>query len=111
MADDAGSGPAGRPAGAGRGSRKDSGKTCRADFIPLRGLLTMEKPRILLVDDREENLLALERILAGIDAETVRASNGNDALKSCLNQDFALALLDVNMPDMDGYELAELMRG
>jgi two-component system, sensor histidine kinase len=71
----------------------------------------MEKPRILLVDDREENLLALERILAGIDAETVRASNGNDALKSCLNQDFALALLDVNMPDMDGYELAELMRG
>lgn len=70
----------------------------------------MEKPCILLVDDREDNLLALERILAATDADTVRATNGNDALKACLNHDFALALLDVNMPDMDGYELAELMR-
>lgn len=66
---------------------------------------------ILIVDDREENLLALERILAQTDATIVRAQNGNDALKACLNHDFALALLDVNMPDMNGYELAELMRG
>ncbi|HWI40383.1 MAG TPA: response regulator, partial [Verrucomicrobiae bacterium] len=71
----------------------------------------MEKPLILLVDDREENLLALERILSRVDAGTVKAQNGNDALKACLNHDFALALLDVNMPDMNGYELAELMRG
>jgi two-component system, sensor histidine kinase len=71
----------------------------------------MCKPAILIVDDREENLLALERILAGIDADIVRAKSGNDALRACLNQDFALALLDVNMPGMDGYELAALMRG
>jgi signal transduction histidine kinase len=71
----------------------------------------MEKPSILMVDDREENLLALERILERSGAVTVRALSGNDALKACLNQEFALALLDVNMPEMNGYELAELMRG
>jgi signal transduction histidine kinase len=73
--------------------------------------LIMEKPSILMVDDREENLLALERILERSGAVTVRALSGNDALKACLNQEFALALLDVNMPEMNGYELAELMRG
>jgi signal transduction histidine kinase/BarA-like signal transduction histidine kinase len=71
----------------------------------------MEKPAILIVDDREENLIALERILARTEAMIVRALNGNDALKACLNHELALALLDVNMPDMNGYELAELMRG
>lgn len=71
----------------------------------------MRKPAILIVDDREENLLALERILAGVDADIIRAKNGNDALRACLNREFALALLDVNMPEMDGYELAALMRG
>ncbi|HEY7746323.1 MAG TPA: ATP-binding protein [Desulfuromonadales bacterium] len=71
----------------------------------------MERPAILIVDDREENLLALERILERTGAVTVRANSGNDALKACLNQEFALALLDVNMPEMNGYELAELMRG
>ena len=71
----------------------------------------MRKAAILIVDDREENLLALERILAGIDADIIRAKNGNDALRACLNREFALALLDVNMPEMDGYELAALMRG
>jgi signal transduction histidine kinase len=71
----------------------------------------MEKPAILIVDDREENLLALERILERTDAVTIRAHSGNEALKACLNHEFALALLDVNMPEMNGYELAELMRG
>jgi len=71
----------------------------------------MEKPSILIVDDREENLLALERILARSGAVTVKARSGNDALKACLNHDFALALLDVNMPEMNGFELATLMRG
>jgi signal transduction histidine kinase len=71
----------------------------------------MNKPAILIVDDREENLLALERIFAGVDADIVRAKSGNDALRACLNREFALALLDVNMPEMDGYELAALMRG
>lgn len=71
----------------------------------------MDKPAILIVDDREENLIALERILARTEAVLIRALNGNDALKACLNHEFALALLDVNMPEMNGYELAELMRG
>ncbi len=71
----------------------------------------MERPAILIVDDREENLLALERLLEQTEAVVVKAKNGNDALKACLNHEFALALLDVNMPEMDGYELAALMRG
>lgn len=71
----------------------------------------MRKPAILIVDDREENLLALERLLEGVDAVIIRARSGNEALRACLNQEFALALLDVNMPEMDGYELAALMRG
>lgn len=71
----------------------------------------MERPAILIVDDREENLLALERILERTGAVIVKAHSGNDALKACLNHEFALALLDVNMPEMNGYELAELMRG
>ena len=71
----------------------------------------MESPAILIVDDHEENLLALERILERIGAVTVKARCGNDALKACLNREFALALLDVNMPEMNGFELAELMRG
>ena len=71
----------------------------------------MARPAILIVDNRGENLLALERLLAPTEAVVVKAQNGNDALKACLNHDFALAILDVNMPEMDGYELAELMRG
>ncbi|MFA7382585.1 MAG: response regulator [Desulfurivibrionaceae bacterium] len=71
----------------------------------------MAKPAILIVDDREENLLALDRLLAQTGGVVVKAKNGNDALKTCLNHDFALAILDVNMPEMNGYELAELMRG
>ncbi|OGQ89056.1 MAG: hypothetical protein A2512_01705 [Deltaproteobacteria bacterium RIFOXYD12_FULL_56_24] len=71
----------------------------------------MAKPAILIVDDREENLLALERLLEQTEAVIVKAQNGNDALKACLHHEFALALLDVNMPEMNGYELAELMRG
>jgi PAS domain S-box-containing protein len=69
------------------------------------------RPAILIVDDRQENLLALERLLDQTGAVVVKAQNGNDALKACLNHEFALALLDVNMPEMNGYELAALMRG
>jgi len=69
-----------------------------------------EKPKILIVDDKPENIFALEDVLSGLDVEMVKAANGNDALKAVLNQSFALAILDVQMPEMDGYELAKLIR-
>jgi signal transduction histidine kinase len=68
-------------------------------------------PRILLVDDREENLLALEGLLRDESAELVRARSGTEALELLLASEFALAIVDVQMPEMDGIELAELMRG
>jgi signal transduction histidine kinase len=66
---------------------------------------------ILLVDDHEENLLALEAILTDPAYTLVRAGSGRDALKEVLRHDFALILLDVAMPGLDGYETAELIRG
>ena len=67
--------------------------------------------KVLLVDDREENLLALEALLRRDGLELLRARSGREALELLLAHDVALALLDVQMPDMDGFELAELMRG
>ena len=65
---------------------------------------------ILIVDDRQENLLSLESLLEDQEYEIVRALSGNEALRLSLKQDFALVLLDVQMPDMDGFETAALMR-
>ena len=67
--------------------------------------------KILIVDDRPANLLALEVSLRLLDAELVQAQRGEQALAATLDHDFALAILDVKMPGMDGYELAELLRG
>lgn len=69
------------------------------------------KPKILIVDDRPENLLALRKVLKDLDIELFEATSGNDALKATLHHDFALALLDIHMPQMDGYELAGILRG
>ncbi len=66
--------------------------------------------KILIVDDKAENLFALGQILSQTGAELVEASNGNDALIASLNHEFAVAILDVQMPEMSGYELAEYLR-
>jgi len=69
-----------------------------------------EKPKILIVDDKVENLVALERLLSTFDVQIVRALSGNEALQKTLYDQFALALVDVQMPEMDGYETVTLMR-
>lgn len=61
---------------------------------------------ILIVDDMEENLFALEAVLSSLGQRLVRARSGEEALKAMLRQDFAVVLLDVMMPGMDGFETA-----
>jgi diguanylate cyclase (GGDEF)-like protein/PAS domain S-box-containing protein len=70
----------------------------------------LARQKILIVDDRKENLFALQQVLKGLDVDIVKASNGNDALTATLDHQFSLAILDVMMPGMDGYELATLLR-
>jgi CheY-like chemotaxis protein len=65
-----------------------------------------EAAKVLLVDDRQDNLLALEAILQGLPVLPVGTTSGEDALKQLLVDDFALILLDAQMPDMDGFETA-----
>ena len=67
-------------------------------------------PKILIVDDLVENLIGLEAILEDFEVELVRAYNGEEALKHSLKDDFALVILDVQMPGMNGYETLEMMR-
>ncbi|WNO76614.1 two-component system response regulator [Streptomyces sp. AM8-1-1] len=67
---------------------------------------TPEKCSILIVDDIEANLVALEALLGPLHQELVRAHSGEEALKAMLRQEFAVVLLDVLMPGMDGFETA-----
>jgi len=69
-----------------------------------------DSPSVLIVDDVEANLLALEAQLAVLDCTLIRASSGNEALRQLLRRKFAVVLLDVQMPDMDGYELFRCIR-
>ena len=66
---------------------------------------------LLVVDDVQQNLVAMQALLARPGVQVLTARSGPEALELLLTQDIALALLDVQMPDMDGFELAELMRG
>jgi len=68
------------------------------------------KANILLVDDQPNNLLALEATLEGLGENLVKARSGPEALKWLLNDQFAVILLDVLMPGMDGFETAALIR-
>src|SRR5215468_9404104 len=69
-----------------------------------------KKVKILLVDDSQENLVSLEAALDTLGEELVLAQSGTEALRRLLEDDYAAILLDVKMPDMDGFETAELIR-
>src|SRR6266478_6639617 len=69
-----------------------------------------DKVNILVVDDLPENLLVLSAVLEELHENVVTARSGADALQLVLQHDFAVILLDVNMPDMDGYEAAAYIR-
>src|SRR3984893_10473470 len=68
------------------------------------------RAKILLVDDTPENLIALEAALEGLGQDLVLAKSGTEALRHLLEDDFAAVLLDVKMPEMDGFQTAELIR-
>ena len=67
------------------------------------------RPTILIVDDRPENLFAMKKVLKPLDINILEATSGNESLKIALDNDLALVLLDVQMPEMDGFEVATLM--
>ena len=69
-----------------------------------------EKVSILMVDDSPDKLLAMESILVELGQNIVKARSGEEALRILLKQDFALILLDVNMPGIDGFETAQIIR-
>ncbi len=69
-----------------------------------------EKIPVLIVDDRPENLVSLELIMEDMGLAITKADSGNEALRLSLREEFALVLMDVQMPNMDGFEAAELMR-
>jgi signal transduction histidine kinase len=73
--------------------------------------MTSPKPKILMVDDKSANLYALEQVLNALDVDIISTTSGFDALGLAVEHEFCLAIVDVQMPDMDGYELVELLRG
>src|SRR6476646_11719419 len=83
--------------------------------VPANAAQTAQDPgerriKILLVDDTPENLVSLDAALSGLGEELVMAKSGKEALRHLLEDDYAAILLDVRMPDMDGFETAELIR-
>ncbi len=74
-------------------------------------MLSHIQAKLLIVDDLPENLLALDALVKGEDRDVYQAQSADQALSLLLEHEFALAILDVQMPGMNGFELAELMRG
>src|SRR5262252_7910439 len=86
-------------------------QTARIEMpTPPRIETSEEKVKILLVDDQPDNLLSAEAVLESLGEEIVKAESGREALLRLLDHDFAVILLDVMMPDMDGFETAALIR-
>jgi two-component system sensor histidine kinase/response regulator len=69
-----------------------------------------DRPAVLVVDDIEANVIAMEALLSTLNCDVVRARTGNEALRQLLKRDFAVMLLDVQMPEMDGFEVARYAR-
>lgn len=80
------------------------------DLPAINDAIGSEKVKILLVDDNEDNLVSLEAALEVLGEQLVLARSGRQALRELLEHDFAAILLDVKMPEMDGFEAAELIR-
>ena len=78
--------------------------------MPAMAEVLEERVSILIVDDRPDKLLTYEVMLAELNENIVRANSGREALRWLLRKDFAVILLDVNMPGMDGFETAALIR-
>ncbi len=77
---------------------------------PTEGLASQSQAKILIVDDRRENLLTLEAVLEPLGEQVVTAISGADALRCLLRDDFAVVLMDAQMPNMDGFETAAIIR-
>src|SRR5690242_5417022 len=69
-----------------------------------------DRANILLVDDRADKLLAIQAVLDGLNQNVVTARSGKEALRQLLHNEFAVVLLDVSMPGMDGFETAAMIR-
>src|ERR1041384_7589403 len=84
----------------------------RAGLLPAKMLIMPPESHIniLLVDDKPDKLAALESVLTDLGANIITANSGKEALRLLLRYDFAVILLDVNMPIMDGFETATLIR-
>src|SRR5262249_11087931 len=98
----------GRVAGRGRGRLPVPRRHCRniERAVPAMNPI---RPKILVVDDTPANLVAMRHLLSRTEADIFEAGSGNEALALCLDHQFALVLLDVNMPEMDGFEVAQLI--
>lgn len=70
----------------------------------------IERVKILIVDDLKENHLVMESVLSDLDLDIIKAMSGEEALSLCLEHDFAVIFMDVQMPGMDGFEVAEFLR-
>ena len=88
---------------------KGGGSTAPAAPAPDETQATADRPRVLVVDDDDRNLLAVSTVLEDI-GQVVTARSGEEALRHLLKGEFAVILLDVYMPGMDGYETAQIIR-